>query len=419
MIAEILATGDEIRTGTLVDSNSAFIADHLERLGVTVQRHHCVGDELEALTRVLAEIGGRADLAVVTGGLGPTVDDRSAEAAANAAGVERVVDQRALGEIEQFFLERGRPFSDSNRKQALIPSGAQCLYNPVGTAPGFSMQIEKCRFFFVPGVPYEMKQMIEHQVLPKIEQMIGGQRQYSMLRTLSTFGLPESMVGEKIEGLADAFPEITPGLRAKFPEIQVKLYLRTDDEKKGRKMLDAADQWVARRLGIHLFSHEGLTLAETVGRMLLERQATLSLAESCTGGLIGNWITNTAGSSDYFRLSAVTYDNQAKIDLLGVSEATLTRNGAVHETIAGEMARGARRAGRSTFGLATTGIAGPGGGSEEKPVGTVCVGLATPDEILTRRFHFSFGRRLMNKRIFAMAALDMLRRTLIKASPSS
>ncbi len=417
MIAEILATGDEIRSGTLVDSNSAFIAERLERLGVSVRRHHCVGDDLQTLTDVLMEIGQRCDVAVVTGGLGPTVDDRSTEAAARAAGAELVLDRRALADIEQFFKERRRLFSDTNKKQALIPHGARTLYNPVGTAPGFCLRIEKCRFFFVPGVPYEMKRMVKDQVLPLIEQMLGAQRQYSLVRTLSTFGLPESVVGEKIDGIADAFPQINPGLRAKFPEIQVKLYLRTDDEQRGQEMLEDAGQWVANRLGIHLFSHEGLTLAETVGRMLLERRATLAVAESCTGGLIGNWLTNTAGSSDYFRMSAVTYHNQAKIDVLGVRPETLANRGAVHETTAGEMAQGVRRVGESTFGLATTGIAGPGGGSEEKPVGTVCIGVATADETLSRRFHFSFGRRLMNKRIFAMAALDMLRRFMIKAFP--
>ncbi len=410
MIAEILATGDEIRCGTLVDSNSAYIAERLERIGVTVQRHHCVGDELGTLVQILVEIGDRADLAVVTGGLGPTVDDRSAEAAAAAAGVERVLDRRALEEIRQFFVERGRPFSATNEKQALIPAGARCLYNPVGTAPGFSLRIGKCRFFFVPGVPYEMKRMIEDQVQPLIAEMLGGQQPHNLVRTLSTFGLPESMVDEKIAGIADAFPEITLGLRAKFPEIQIKLYLRATDEQEGQRLLDSAGEWVSRRMGRHLFSREGLPMAETVGRLLSARGETLALAESCTGGLMGHWITNTAGSSDYFRLSAVTYHNQAKIDLLGVSPETLARHGAVHEATAGEMAAGARRAGRCTYGLATSGIAGPGGGSPEKPVGTVCIGLATPEQTLTRRYHFSFGRRLMNKRIFAMAALDLLRR---------
>ena len=415
MIAEILATGDEIRTGALVDSNSAFLAENLQRQGVQVARHHTVGDDLAQLQAVIEEISRRADVALVTGGLGPTVDDRSAEAAAAVAGVAMSLDRRALEHIESFFKERGRPCSRTNRKQAMIPDGGRCLYNPVGTAPGFEMVINRCRFFFMPGVPYEMKHMFTAQILPRIDQLLGGMRQFNFVRTLSTFGLPESIVGEKVSAVSEQFPDITLGLRAKFPEIQVKLYLHSADEQKGRQILDAADQWASRQLGYHLFSHDGSSMAETVGKLLLDRKATLAVAESCTGGLVGNWLTNTAGSSDYFLLSAVTYHNRVKTAVLGVDPQTLIENGAVHETIAAQMAEGARRVAGSTFGLGITGIAGPGGGSAEKPVGTVCVGLAGPNGTAAHRFQFIFGRRLMNKRIFATAALDLLRRELVQA----
>lgn len=415
LIAEILATGDEIRSGALVDSNSAYVAEKLERHGVEVTRHHSIGDELNALTQIIDEISSRADIAIVTGGLGPTVDDRTAEAVAGAGGVALELDQRALDDIELFFKERGRTFSPTNRKQAMIPQGGKVLYNTVGTAPGFSLKINRCTFFCLPGVPYEMKQMFGQQVLPEIDKMQSGVRQFSLVHTISTFGLPEATVGEQVAGITRQFPDITLGLRAKFPEIQVKLYMRTPDEKEAEAVLKRADQWVCERLGNHVFSHKGRTMADEVGRLLLDRGATLSLAESCTGGLIGNWLTNSAGSSNYFRLSAVTYHNQAKIDVLGVSEQTLKDHGAVHEKTAAQMAEGARRVGGSHYGLATTGIAGPDGGSEEKPVGTICIGLASPEKTVARTFHFSFGRRLMNKRIFAMAALDMLRRDLIRA----
>ncbi|MGD9364860.1 MAG: competence/damage-inducible protein A [Desulfobacteraceae bacterium] len=414
MIAEILATGDEIRTGALVDSNSAYVSDLLERNGVMVTRHQSVGDDLNALTQIMDEISHRADIAIVTGGLGPTVDDRTAEAAAEAAGLPLELDQRAMDDIALFFKERGRPLSPTNRKQAMIPKGGKVLYNAVGTAPGFGLKINRCVFFCLPGVPYEMKQMFEKQVLPEIAQMLGGMRQFSLVQTLSTFGLPESTVGEKVDGITNEFPEITLGLRAKFPEIQVKLYLRTPDKEAGKALLDHAGQWVSQKLGDRIFSIEGRTMADEIGRKLLKQNASLSVAESCTGGLIGNWLTNTPGSSDYFRLSAVTYHNQAKIDVLGVSPQSLIDHGAVHEETARQMAEGVRRVGKSTYGLATTGIAGPGGGSEEKPVGTVCIGLATPQETITRQFCFSFGRRLMNKRIFAMAGLDTLRRYLMQ-----
>lgn len=413
MKAELLATGDEIRTGALVDSNSAYLAEHLEHRGVSVVRHSSVGDDLDDLVAVIKEIGARADIAVVTGGLGPTVDDRSAEAAARAADVELMLNEQALANIEAFFKKLGRPCSESNRKQALIPHGAECLPNAVGTAPGFSLAIGRCTFFFLPGVPQEMKKMFSEQVLAKLDALPGAQRRFHLTRTLSSFGLPESVVGEKVAGVERLFPEITLGLRAKSPEIQVKLYHQGHDQQAGIDLLESAAQWVSQQLGSHIFSVEGASMAAEVGKLLVAGKATLAVAESCTGGLVANWLTNTPGSSDYFLLSAVTYDNQAKVNVLGVSPDTIMQYGAVHEQIAAQMAQGARQVGGADYGLAITGIAGPSGGTPEKPVGTVCIAVASAEATVTRRLLFSFGRRLMKKRIFAMAALDTLRRVLL------
>lgn len=414
MQAEILATGDEIRTGALVDSNSAHIAVVLEDQGVEITRHHTVGDDMALLVSVIVEISRRADLAVVTGGLGPTRDDLSSAAAAQAAGVKLVEDRRALQEIEAFFHKRGRSMNPSNRKQALFPEGAACLYNALGTAPGFRMTIGRCTFFFLPGVPHEMRAMLGEQVVPHVQDLQGGERSFRLSRVVSSFGLPESAVGEQVEGLSTAFPAVKVGLRAKFPEIQVKLYLNTPDEPRGRKILSQAVDWVAGQLGAHVFSRHERTMAAEVGDLLRQKGATLAMAESCTGGLAANWLTNTPGSSDYFVFSAVTYSNQSKVKVLGVSEGTLARHGAVHEKTARQMAEGARRAADATFGLATTGVAGPGGGSPEKPVGTVCIGLADGAGSTSRRFTLTFGRRLMNKQVFAMLALDYLRRHMLE-----
>jgi nicotinamide-nucleotide amidase len=412
MIAEIVATGDEIRTGALVDSNSAHISEQLEQLGVTVWRHHAVGDHLESLVAVLKEISLRADIAVVTGGLGPTPDDVSAEAAALATGRELVVDERALRDIEGFFQKFRRPMSASNRKQALIPEGARCLRNPVGTAPGFRLILQECVFYFLPGVPYEMKKMLSDKVLPDVDALLGD-KEYSQVRTLASFGLPESLVGEKMASLPERFPQIKLGLRAKFPEIQIKLYGRGRREAGLEQNLDAAAHWASRKLGRHLFSMTGQSMEKVVGDLLLKRSATIAVAESCTGGLIANRLTNVAGSSAYFLFSGVTYANSAKIGVLGVPAKIIETNGAVDEETVKHMAAGARRIAGATYGLATSGIAGPDGGSPEKPVGTVCIGLATPTATHARQHLFRFGRRLMNKKIFAMAALDMLRRELI------
>jgi nicotinamide-nucleotide amidase len=413
MLAEILATGDEIRTGALVDSNSAFLAEQLEQHGVAVSRHHCVGDALAGLVAIIGEISQRADLAVVTGGLGPTVDDRTAEAMAVAAAVPLVLDEQAVSDIELFFEKRGRPCAPSNRKQAMFPEGATILYNPIGTAPGFSLKLGRCTFFCLPGVPPEMHRMFVEKALPQIALLQGDERWFGLVKTLATYGLSESVVGEKVAAIEALYPGIVLGLRAKFPEIQVKLYLRTRNETQGRELLAEAALWVRRQLDAYVFSEDGPTMAATVGQLLLARKATLAVAESCTGGLVAHWLTNTAGSSDYFLLSAVTYHNGAKVKALGVSLEMLQAKGAVHEETARQMAQGARRLGQATYGLATTGIAGPSGGSPEKPVGQVCIGLATPQQSFARTYRFTCGLRLMNKRIFAMTALDMLRRHLL------
>jgi nicotinamide-nucleotide amidase len=412
MIIEILATGDEIRTGAAVDSNSAHIAQVLEQAGLEAIRHTCVGDDMDMMVSIIKEIGSRADVAVVTGGLGPTSDDITAEAAAKAKGVERVLNRSALGVVENFFKTRKRAMSPSNKKQAMLPKGAESLYNPVGSAPGFILKIDRCSFFFVPGVPFEMRRMLSDEVLPRIEKLYGRTDELSLVKTISTFGLTESETGELLDGLSAEFPEIRPGFRSKFPEIQVKLYIRGKNDKVLGKILEKASQWVFEKLGENIFSMNGRSMEAVVGGLLAEKQGTLAVAESCTGGLISHMLTNVPGSSGYFLFSGVTYSNEAKTRVLGVSNEVLRRYGAVHQETVKKMAQGVRRVAGTTYGLATSGIAGPDGGTDEKPVGTLCIGLATPQDVKGFRFFFPFNTRLMNKKIFAMKALDLLRREL-------
>ncbi len=412
MNAEILATGEEIRTGALIDTNSAHIAAALEEAGIRAVRLNAVGDDLDELAAVLTEIGARADVAVVTGGLGPTVDDLSAQAAARAGGVDLEQNPAALASIEAFFKRRNRPMNPSIRKQAVLPVAAEVLANPVGTAPGFSLLIGRCRFFFLPGVPFEMRRMLADQVLPRIVAVLGRNRGFRLVKTLSCFGLTESLTGERVAELPERFPGVQLGLRAKFPEIQVKLYGSGSDEAQVARLLQQAAAWAQDRLAEVVFSESGEPMAAVVGRMLRQRKATLALAESCTGGLISHLLTEVAGSSDYFLLSAVTYANDAKTRLLGVSPQGLVEHGAVHEHTAREMAAGVRALAGADYGLATSGIAGPGGGTAEKPVGTVCIGLASTERVHGWRLRFSYDRRDMNKQMFAMKALDLLRREL-------
>ena len=412
MFTEIIATGDEIRSGVLIDSNSSYIAQELEMIGLEIRRHHVVGDDLEQLAAVFQEVGQRADLAVVTGGLGPTVDDLSAQAAADAARVQLVMDPKALEVVERYFKKLNRKMSPSNRKQALLPQGAVMLDNPVGTAPGFMLTIGACTVFFLPGVPFEMKRMLKQEVFPKLKEIIGDNYSYSLIKTISCFGLPESVVGEKIADVSNHFSKIKVGLRAKFPEIQVKLYGLGNDRNAIILQFDSATKWIKTQLGQHVFSQEGHSMAAVVGALLRSKKETLSVAESCTGGLIAHRLTNEPGSSDYFLLSTVTYANDAKIKMLGVPAETITRFGAVSKETAAAMADGARMLAGSTYGLAVSGIAGPSGGTPEKPVGTLCCALSGPDGTDARKYYFTFGRRQMLKSIFAMTALDLLRQQL-------
>ncbi|MGD8881050.1 MAG: CinA family nicotinamide mononucleotide deamidase-related protein [Desulfobacterales bacterium] len=417
MIAEIMATGEEIRSGALIDSNSAFIAEKLEEIGAVVTRHTCVGDDLGFLISTFKEIGNRADIAVVTGGLGPTSDDLSAQAAAEAAGVALAQNQSARQSLEKFFKVRKRAINPASLKQALLPQGAQCIANPIGTAPGFRLEIGKCLFFFLPGVPDEMQRMLSDTVLPQLGQILGAKRNFFRVKTLSTFGLTESKTFERLADLENTFPGISLGLRVKFPEIQVKLYANGSHEEQLNENLQSAARWVIEKLGNKVFSQQGDSMEKTTGQLLKAKQATLAVAESCTGGLISHMLTNISGSSEYFVFCGITYSNQAKIDILNVSAETIKIHGAVHEETAKEMALGVQRISGATYGLATSGIAGPTGGTQDKPIGTVCIGLATPHDCAGYRFHFWFGDRMFNKQVFAVAALEVLRRELLGLGP--
>ena len=415
MIAEILSTGDEICSGAVIDSNAAHIAEKLMGLDIEVVRHTCVGDDVEALAGVLGEISGRADLALVTGGLGPTKDDLSAEAAARAEGTKLEANPTAEAYIQSFFEKYRRKASPSDYKQALLPKGASPILNERGTAPGFMLTIGRCRFYFLPGIPFEMRAMLEEQVLPAIESAVKPPDEYRRIRTLSVFGLPESRVNDRLEGIESNFSNIRYGLLARFPVIYVKLIASGKAPDKLGADLDDAAAWAGERLSGYVFSSQGRSMEEEVAGLLLDRKKTVAAAESCTGGLLAHLLTNVPGSSDYFLLSAVTYANAAKMKLLDVSEETIETYGAVHEETAKQMAEGARRAAGADYGIATSGIAGPTGGSGEKPVGTVCIGIAGHDGAFGERLYSPFRERLANKQIFAVMALNVLRKKLTES----
>jgi len=409
---EILATGNEICTGDLVDTNSAYIANSLRQLGLQVSRIQCVRDDLSALVSILQEIGGRAELVIVTGGLGPTLDDFSAEAAAKASNKKLEVNQKAHERLSQFLNARNRSMSASNKKQTYFPQDSICLDNKLGTAPGFQCNINKATFFFLPGVPREMEAMLAEHVLPYIQQHY-PQTDYVAQRVFSLFGLSEAQVNDALLEVQSICPHVQLGTRAAVPEIQIKLYAQAADQAQAEACLDDASDYLFNRLGHWIFSSDGQGIEAVVGALLLKHGSTLAVAESCTGGLIADKLTNVSGSSNYFLLSAVTYANEAKTEILDVSEDTLVRYGAVSLETVQEMAANVRQKMHADYGLATSGIAGPDGGSDEKPVGTVWIGLATETGVEAYRYYFPYGNRMTKKKLFAMAALDLLRRKLM------
>jgi nicotinamide-nucleotide amidase len=287
------------------------------------------------------------------------------------------------------------------------------MENPVGTAPGFTMEIGKTHFFFLPGVPNEMRRMMTDQVLPRIRKRQGAEAGRDLTRVLSTFGLGESEAAQRLSNFDSRFPELRLGYQAKFPGVLLKVYGGEGDPAVISRNIDEGVAWICGKLGKRVVSLEGRPLEEVVGHLLAKRHETLAVAESCTGGLISHLVTNVPGSSDYFLFSGVTYANTAKTGVLGVSTETIEKYGAVHEETVKEMAAGARKAAGATYGLATSGIAGPEGGTDEKPVGTVCIGIATPDGLSAERRLYTFGDRFLKKQIFAAAALDMLRNHLL------
>lgn len=406
MPCAVLSIGTEVTRGELVNSNAAWLAAELTSLGFEVIEHAVVDDDHTRIRQALDRLSPRVRVVVSTGGLGPTTDDITTEAVAACAGAPLVRDEASLEHIRRRFEKAGRTMSASNEKQADFPAGADILPNPIGTAPGFGVRLGECVAYFLPGVPREMKRMFEQQVAPRIRALAPNNHFQSRLRT---FGLPESVVGEKLDGVEAGFPGTTIGYRAQFPEIEVKVLARAGSHAAARDLCERATVEVRARLGSCVFGEDNDTFPGVVGRTLRSRGWTLAVAESCTGGLVGHLLTREPGASDFLVLDAVTYANSAKSKVLGVDEEIIRWHGAVSPEVAGAMADGARRVSGADVALALTGVAGPSGGSEEKPVGTVYIALAradAPSEVQHRVFS---GDRFQIETLAAYAGLRMVK----------
>ena len=406
--AIILAIGNELVFGQTHESNNAYLAARLTELGIQPISHHTVGDGRADIAATVQRAATGADVVIVTGGLGPTADDLTRHALADAMGVELVEDERSLAQLETFFASRGYTMNDANRVQALMPAGADPLANSAGTAPGIAATLRSATVYCLPGVPHEMRTMFESQVVP----LLPASSAVFVQRHVHTFGLPESLVGERLADLMTdpAGPRV--GTTAKTGVISVRIIADDTDPQRAAAAADRIVATVRERLGEAVFGEADDTLAAAIVRMLNQRNQTLATAESCTGGQIGHMITAVSGASEVYVGGGVAYANQIKQDLLSVPEATLIEHGAVSEPVAAAMAEGARERFGSDWAVSTTGIAGPTGGTEEKPVGLVYIAAAGPDETVVQKINFPGTREVVRLRA-SLAAMNLLRTMLL------
>lgn len=408
--AVILSTGDELTTGKVIDTNSAFIADRLFSAGIKVAAVLKVGDDREKLLWALREARALGEVILGTGGLGPTADDLTTELVAEFLGKKLATDETTAAALKRRFEARAIPWTPNNLKQARLPEGAEIIPNPLGTAPGFRVDIGAGKnLIWLSGVPQEMTAMFEQTVMPWVTAQRGGAQQI-YAHTFKIYGLTESKLDHLVQSL-ELGPTAKLSFRAHFPDLTLKLIV-TGSPAEERKFIELRDQ-LRRILGSHVYVEGDLTMEEVVGQLMLAKKQTLALAESCTGGFISHRITRIAGSSAYYLGGAVTYANEAKIKFLGVKPETLEKYGAVSEQTAMEMSQGIRERTGANIGLAVTGIAGPGGGSQEKPVGTVWLSIATDRSHAARLWQFH-GERERIIQAASQAALNWLRRTLVE-----
>jgi len=408
-----LSIGDELICGQLTDTNAGTIASLLLAEGLRIQRHLTVGDNEPDIIGALADLERVSDAIIVTGGLGPTADDMTSRGAARATGRRLVINEDARNHVRLMSSKlKNLIFCPLNDKQAMIPTKSALIPNPGGTACGFHLMHNGCFMFFMPGVPSEMVVMLRDTVIPFILERVVRKR---VIRTesLNLFGPCEAEVDELLLGIARPEQGLTLGICVTFPWMKVTLRGEADNGDAVTELLVPAVRTVRERLKEYCFSTGDIRMDDALAELFRDRSLTLSLAESCSGGLIAKRITDIPGSSRYFCEGVVTYSNDAKTRLLGIPAELLNSCGAVSSDCASAMAKGIRLASGSDLGLAVTGIAGPDGGNEEKPVGTVFISLAAPDGCWTKRFQFS-GNRDEIRTMTAWTALDWLRRYLMK-----
>ncbi len=410
--AKLLVVGSELLGAYKLDTNSLWISEQLDALGIRVEVKYVVRDELERLKEVIQGALCDTEVVISTGGLGPTEDDLTRQAFAEALGRPLVFDRESYEFIKQRFAKRGKVMSQNNARQAYFPQGAIPLPNPDGTAPGMMLQEGSTRIFVLPGPPREMKAMFLEQVVPRLSG--GGycnERKVSLHRTVKVTGIGESALDAVISPLYQSFSDLEITLTFTDVDIEVHLTARGEDARALEERLEKAAASLAQAIGLSCYSLWGNSLEEVVGFWLVDSSLTIAVAESVTAGLVASRIANVPGSSRYLRGGVVAYNREAKQDVLGVEPVILEREGEVSKATALAMAQRVRQLMGSDIGISTTGVAGPSGGAVDAPVGTVFVGLAYGDKLSARKLNFLGERNLVRSKA-AQAALDLVRRTI-------
>jgi nicotinamide-nucleotide amidase len=412
MKAEIITIGDEILIGQIVDTNSAWLADQFNLNGIEVCQITSVHDNHDHIQEALTTAAKKVDFVLMTGGLGPTKDDITKKALCDFFQTELVFHEPTLKHIKKRFLKRNIDLNKLNRDQALVPGACTVLPNKSGTAPGMWFEKDGVIFVSVPGVPFEMKYLVENEVLPRLRQT--GKTKSIYHRTVLTQGIPESMLAEKLEVWENQLPGFVKLAYLPNPmAVRLRLSAIGKDDKILAEAVEKQVKILQKFIPEYIFGFDTETMAEIVGRLLRERGKRLAVAESCTGGFISQQITSVPGSSDYYKGAVTAYSNDIKKMILGVQEETLFKHGAVSSQVAKEMANGALNVLDADIAVATTGIAGPGGGTEEKPVGTVWIAIATTEKVVATKYVFGNNRE-RNIIRSGQTALQLLRRFILK-----
>lgn len=411
--AAILSTGDEITTGKVVDTNANYLADKLVEAGIDVVTVLTVGDVAERIVWAWQQAIQHADVIISTGGIGPTADDLTTELVAKVAGVDLFFSEEIAEKIRRVFASLNRPMPENNLKQARFPVGSVIIPNHLGTAPGYRLDLDtphgRKHLIILPGVPREMKPMMEETVLPWLREMRSSGDVF-LTRTFQTFGISESGLDELVAGTVRE-DEGRLAFRASFPQISMRVTVRGKANEVEARLEELSNR-IRARIGTYVYGEGDATMEEVVGNLLKEQGKTLSFAEAVSGGLVTHRLTNVPGSSAYFRGTVIAYADSVKVNLLGVKPDTLRQYGAVSEETVREMATGVRERMGTDIGVAITGIAGPSGGAPDKPVGTACLALAADGLIVSRRYQL-WGNREWIKTLVSQLGLDWVRRALL------